>query len=203
MVCEDISVKAGQGGAGRFVGIARGVRGLVCLDWRGWARTIVAIRATPRQVALGVALGAFIAFTPFIGLQMLLAGLVAAIVGASKKAAMLAVWISNPLTMGPIFAVTYQVGVVLGSPQAASASVPGQGGAGTDSPAGFLAEGEMGLGSFIQAGWGYVLPMLVGGVVLGLLAALVAYSLTHRGVVAYQLACEKRRQASVATVGSV
>lgn len=157
------------------------------LDWGSWARAIITIRATPRQIALGVALGSFIAFTPFIGLQMLIAALFATVIGASRKAAMLAVWISNPVTMGPIFLVTYQLGVVLCLPATASAqgTVPMSLTA-AEAPDVLVGQQAMTLGTVMHAGWGVLLPMLLGGCVIGLMAALLAYGLTHRGVVAYQ-----------------
>ncbi len=140
-----------------------------------------------------MALGSFIAFTPLIGLQTLLAALFATLIGASKKAAMLAVWISNPLTMGPIFAVTYQLGVLLGSPTPAMASAPGPVIAGTEAPISTLASNPYSFEWLMQAGWGYILPMFLGGALVGLLAAFVAYQLTHRGVLAYQTAHTRRQ----------
>lgn len=152
------------------------------LDLRGWARAIVAIRETPRQVALGVALGSFIAFTPFIGLQMLLAALVATVVGASKKAAMLAVWISNPVTMGPIFAFTYHLGLLFIAPDSASASTSS-----ATAPAGGVVPGStVTLGFLLDSGQGMLMPLLIGGAVVGLLAGALSYSLTRRGVEAFQ-----------------
>jgi uncharacterized protein len=116
---------------------------------------------------------------------MLLAALAAALLGASRKAAVLAVWISNPMTMGPIFALTYHLGRLLGEPTLASASFvssPGQVVAGAHG----VFFSSMTLEQMIQAGWGMVLPMFLGGAVLGLIAAMVAYKLTHRAVRAYQ-----------------
>jgi len=139
-----------------------------------------------------VALGSFIAFTPFIGLQTLIAALVATLVGASKKAAMLAVWISNPITMGPIFALTYHLGVVLGSPGPVSAEVSRQS---LGMPHGsdvIVPVTGMGPENLVAAGWGYLLPMMLGGAVIGLLAAILSYRLTHRGVIAYQAAHASR-----------
>jgi len=173
----------------------RGWRRVTCLDWKSWARTIVSIRATPRQVALGVALGSFIAFSPLIGLQTLLAALFATLIGASKKAAMLAVWISNPLTMGPIFAVTYQLGLILGSPEPAAASTTGPVLAAAETPMATLATNPYGFEWLLHAGWGYILPMLLGGAAVGLVAAFLAYRLTHRGVLAYQVALARRQRA--------
>lgn len=156
-----------------------------------WARTIITIRATPRQVATGVALGAFIAFTPFIGLQMLLAGLFATLIGASRKAAVLAVWISNPFTIGPIFALTYQIGVWLVAASAASAAVlnpqPTQ-----PLPEVLTTSSGWTMGAVLQAGEGVLVPLLLGGVVLGIVASAVSYVLTHRGIVAYQATSSSR-----------
>lgn len=169
----------------QVVPVGRPIRSRSWLGWRRWARAIITIRATPRQVALGVALGSFIAFTPLIGLQMILAGLFATLVGASKKAAMLAVWISNPLTMGPIFALTYQLGVWLGSPGFGSASIKGS----ILAPASgevITSSSGMNLVSGMQTGSGLILPMLLGGAVLGLVAAVASYVITHQGVKAYQ-----------------
>jgi len=148
-------------------------------DWRGWARAIVAIRATPRQVALGVALGSFIAFTPFMGLQMILAALAATIVGASRKAAMLAVWISNPLTMGPIFAVTYWIGALLMSPETATAGI-------AETTSSSIRFESPPISTLVDAGWGIMWTMTVGGALVGLAAAVGAYVLTHRGVQVFQ-----------------
>ncbi len=134
---------------------------------------------------MGVALGSFIAFTPLIGLQMLLAGLFATLMGASKKAAMLAVWISNPLTMGPIFALTYQLGVWLGSPGFGSTMVEGHIRVPASSEVITPSTG-MTLIAGMQTGSGMIVPMLLGGAVLGLVAAVASYVLTHRGVKAYQ-----------------
>lgn len=155
------------------------------LDWRGWARAIVAIRETPRQVALGVALGSFIAFTPFIGLQMLLAALVATLAGASKRAAMLAVWISNPVTMGPIFAFTYHLGLLFMTPESASAASIDPAPVAGLQPA-VTPGSAMTLGQVLETGQGVLTPLLVGGAAAGILAAALSYVLTRRGVEAFQ-----------------
>ncbi len=137
-------------------------------------------------------MGSFIAFTPFIGLQTLIAALVATLVGASKKAAMLAVWISNPITMGPIFALTYQLGVVLGSPRPASAAASVQLPGAPQGSDVILPVSGSGIVNLLEVGWGYLLPMLVGGAVVGLLAAVLSYRLTLRGAMVYQAACARR-----------
>lgn len=65
------------------------------------------LRGEPREIALGFALGVFIAFSPTIGVQMVLAIFLAALLKWSKLAVAVAVWISNPLTAPFIYGVTY------------------------------------------------------------------------------------------------
>jgi len=179
--------------AGRNPGAFWCIRhGFIGIRWSRWARNIISIRATPRQIALGVALGSFIAFTPLVGIQMLLAALVAAVLGASRKAAMLAVWISNPMTMAPIFALTYQLGILLGTSSTASASLtssPDQ----METTAYSVPTSGMTFEQVIQAGGDVVWPMFLGGAVVGLIAALIAYDLTHRAVLVYQAVPGKGR----------
>ena len=161
--------------------------GVISVHWKQWTRTIITIQATPRQIALGVAVGIFIAFTPLIGVQMLLAALAAGAIGASRKAAALAVWISNPMTMGPLYALTYQLGLVLGEPSSASAATLT-----TPQTPVSLGSSAQHVGptfeSMIQAGSDVIAPMFLGGAVLGLIAAMLSYTLTIRAVRAYQSA---------------
>ena len=76
-------------------------------------RSIVTLKGSPEAIALGTAMGVAIAFTPTIGFQLLLGAGIATLVGASRPAAMIPVWITNPLTIPPIFAFTYWLGRLL------------------------------------------------------------------------------------------
>ena len=60
---------------------------------RYWYRRVVALRATPHQIAMGAAVGVFLAFTPTFGLQMALAIVVAFVFRISKAATVL---VDNP-----------------------------------------------------------------------------------------------------------
>ena len=75
-----------------------------------YLRIIVHHRATPEQIATGVCIGVFIGFSPLFWGQMIAAMLIALIFRASKIAAVLSVWISNPLTFIPIYSFTYWLG---------------------------------------------------------------------------------------------
>jgi len=57
-----------------------------------------------------VALGLAVALTPTPGLQMLIALVLASTIGASRLAAVGAVWFMNPLTALPIYYLDWQVG---------------------------------------------------------------------------------------------
>lgn len=64
---------------------------------RRWLRNMVRLHGSPKQIALGFALGTFIGWMP-IGLQMIVAIVVATMVGANRIAAALATWFTNPFT---------------------------------------------------------------------------------------------------------
>jgi uncharacterized protein len=69
-----------------------------------------------RSVAGAVAIGAFVAFIP-IPAQSLVAGVLAVVLRVNLVIAIVMVWITNPLTMPPIFYFCYRLGAwLLGRP---------------------------------------------------------------------------------------
>lgn len=90
---------------------------------RSWSRSaryvglrLVRLQASPHRIALGAAAGIFAAITPFLGAQMALAALLAAVLGGSKRAALLGTFVGNPLSWPAIWAGTYAAGcLMLGS----------------------------------------------------------------------------------------
>jgi hypothetical protein len=71
---------------------------------------------TPHRIALGVAVGMWVAWTPTIPFQMVLTFLLAWVLGANKVVGLPFVWFSNPLTIVPIYGPNYVVGCwLLGS----------------------------------------------------------------------------------------
>ena len=74
---------------------------------------ILHIDDTPHRIALGVAIGLFVALTPTISLQMIIAVGVAAILRANKAVVIPLVWITNPLTAVPIFYANYRIGAAI------------------------------------------------------------------------------------------
>lgn len=69
-------------------------------------------QGTPEELARGAALGGFLGMLPIIG-QMLLAILLARLLGAHTPTALATVWISNPYTFVPIFTLNYYIGHLL------------------------------------------------------------------------------------------
>ena len=64
----------------------------------------------PHQLALGAAIGVFVAVTPTVGLQMGLVLLLAWLLGANKVVGLPIVWVTNPATIVPIYYSCYFVG---------------------------------------------------------------------------------------------
>ncbi len=65
---------------------------------------------TPHRLSLGIALGLFVAWTPTIGLQMMLVILLASLLGANRRVGVPVVWVSNPLTLAPVYYPSYLLG---------------------------------------------------------------------------------------------
>lgn len=65
-----------------------------------------------RSTAGGIAVGVFVAFLP-IPMQMLLAALIAIVIRVNLILAVVLVWVSNPLTIGPMLYASYRTGAFL------------------------------------------------------------------------------------------
>ncbi len=65
---------------------------------------------TPHRIALGVAIGMFVTWTPTIGFQMALVVALSWLLGGNKLVGVPFVWISNPLTLWPIYYPGYAIG---------------------------------------------------------------------------------------------
>ena len=64
----------------------------------------------PHRIALGLAIGVFVAMTPTIGIQMVIAVFLCWLLRANKLLGVAVVWLSNPATALPIFFMNYAVG---------------------------------------------------------------------------------------------
>jgi uncharacterized protein len=74
---------------------------------------ILRINDSSSRLALGAAVGIFVAMTPTIGLQMLIVLLLLLVIPGNKAAGLPVVWITNPATMVPLYTFNYWVGAKL------------------------------------------------------------------------------------------
>jgi len=156
-------------------------------------RTIGRLRGSQEAIALGAAIGVFVAFTPTVGFQMLIGALIATLFKASRPAAMIPAWISNPVTIPPIYAFTYWVGTLI---------VPGPSAAEVYERLKELVD-RMGQHNFYELhkhffevfmlGKDLFWPMMIGGVMVGAILGCLTYPAALWGVKEYRLIREKRR----------
>lgn len=78
--------------------------------YRKFFGKILAINDTPESLARGTALGMFIAMTPTVGIQMILVLIINTLCRANRVAGLIMVYVSNPLTMIPIYWLSYVAG---------------------------------------------------------------------------------------------
>lgn len=67
----------------------------------------------PHDLALGIAIGVFVAFLPIFGAHMVLVVFLAWLLRANKLVGTPVVWLMNPATAIPIYYACYVLGVVL------------------------------------------------------------------------------------------
>jgi uncharacterized protein (DUF2062 family) len=129
---------------------------------RGLVFRIKNLKGDPHYVALGMAIGIFTSLTPTIPFHMALAFVLAMIFHGSKAAAVIGVWFSNPLTIPFFYLGNYKVGSFL-----LGHSMP------YDPKYDSILE-------LVKMGMGATLAMLLGGIIMGIPFALIAYSVTKR-----------------------
>lgn len=120
------------------------------------------LNGDPHYVALGMAVGVFVAFTPTIPFHTILGVLIAFLLRGSKSAAALAVWLSNPLTIPLFYYAEYKAGCLL-----LGRSIP------------FDVRYESVVALF-KLGWDVMLVMMAGGVFMGIIAAFITYFITRK-----------------------
>lgn len=124
-------------------------------------RRLKNLQGDPHYVALGMAVGVFIGLTPTFPFHILLAVALAFLLRGSKAAAAVGVWVGNPLTMPFSYYLSYRIGnLMLNQP----------------CPLDLKYKSIFELSSL---GWTNVAAMLIGGAVIGLPPAIVAYFITR------------------------
>ncbi len=70
-------------------------------------------QGTPASLARGAALGMWVALTPTVGVQMAIVGILAIPLRANIPVGLALVWISNPLTLLPLYFAYYWLGALI------------------------------------------------------------------------------------------
>ena len=130
----------------------------------------IRLKGSPRELALGMALGIFAGLLPIIPFQIALAVALALLFKSSKITAAIGTWISNPLNWYFLYNYTYKVGAFL------------LGISGKEALFSKLmtsirhAEGPLAIAAQIfQAGTNVVASFITGGIVLGIGFAVPGY----------------------------
>ena len=133
---------------------------------------------TPHRIALGVAIGMFVTWTPTIGFQMMLVVALSWLLRANKAVGVPFVWISNPFTLVPVYYPNYLLGCWLLGEEYQSPD--------------FLAAAAAGdnwferLGAWWEATWKVFAPLWLGSLLVGLIVGVLSYFATRYAVVKYR-----------------
>ncbi len=146
----------------------------------------------PGRIARGVACGVFVCFTPFFGFHFIIAVLLAWLIQGNKIAAFLATFVGNPLTFPVIAAMSIELGekiLRVDTPIPLKQVLPAFARA-----FGELNSNIVSLVTHGSAHWdqlqsfaiGVMLPYTVGGLVPGLVGAVLSHQIALRFIHAYQ-----------------
>lgn len=139
-------------------------------------RSIFQLNDTPHRLALAFAVGVFIAFSPLIGLHLLSCLLVAWAFRLSKLVLITAAFINNPWTIVPMYGFCIWFGSKIMGREIAMPQI---------------AWNELTLSSAYGVIQPYLWPFIAGTLVLGGMAALVAYGLIYWLILRYRTAEKK------------
>lgn len=138
-------------------------------------RNLLNIDETPERTALAFAVGTFIAFSPLLGLHMILAGFLLIATRLNRVALMAGVFIGNPWTLGPIVVASWAIGrLLVGSPPIELPQVTAS------------AMATAGFWQLLASQWRQLLPFAVGGMILSIVGSLISYPLMLWSLRAYR-----------------
>ena len=152
---------------------------------------VIRLPGTPFSIASGIACGVFASFTPFLGLHFIVAAALALAFRGNVLASAIGTFVGNPWTFVPIWLVSYEVGfeiIHLNNGDGGTAqltidellAVMGD-------IARFLTFSGKITWFDLKASLELVLmPVLIGGLVLGTLAWLISFYLTYNAVKAWR-----------------
>ena len=136
------------------------------------------LQGDPHYIATGMAIGVFVAVTPTIPLHTVIALAMAFIFKGSKAAAVIGVWFSNPVTIPVLYYGSYKIGTLL-----------------LRSPVPYDIHFES-ISELFDLGLDVTLAMLIGGALLGIIPAVIAYVVTFRVIIRLRERARHRVQES-------
>ena len=139
-------------------------------SFRSLLKQVLHLQESPQRTALAFAIGVFIGFSPAYGLHTVMVVFCAWALGLNFLALMAGAFLNNPWTLVPILGATYWVGAfLLGRP---------------DSPS--FDWQDVSFSAIYTQVMPYAVPFFLGGFVLSLLGAALAYPLAYYFVAKYR-----------------
>ena len=150
------------------------------------AKCALRLGDSAHAIAIGIACGAFVSFTPLMGLHILLACALAWLLSGNLVAAALGTAVGNPFTFPAIWLVTHRAGTfMLGRAEGNEAHIERFG------QKLWHADGSI-TDILIRMWEPLIFPMLVGGVPLGIAVGIGVYGIARSAVTTFQEARRKR-----------
>ncbi len=134
-----------------------------------WYLRLVRIKASPHNIAIGLAMGVFAGLLPILPFQTIVAVALAFPVKGSKIAAALGTWISNPLNWVPLYLLFYYIGAAL-----APFDVPP------------FDPSQIEMEQMIELGWKFFAAMMIGGLVIAIPSTIISYFLCYKLIEMYR-----------------
>lgn len=125
----------------------------------------------PDKLALAVAIGVFVAFTPTIGLHTISCLFLAWIFGVSKPVTLFAAFVNNPWTIVPLYGLCLWFGIKI---TGAETAVPS------------IAWRELSFSNALFYLKPYLWPLIAGTLTTGIIAAIISYFLFYWAVTRYR-----------------
>ncbi len=144
-------------------------------------KSVLTMGESPRKLALAFAVGVLIAFTPLFGVHTLMAVVAAWMFRLNPMALFAGAFITNPWTVVPIYGACLWLGIELWPP--AQGLPP-------------LQLSDISLTAFLTQLKPYLMPLVVGTAVAGIVCAMIGYVVVVRLVTNYRRRPEPQQATS-------
>lgn len=150
---------------------------------RAWFIHLLHMDESAHSIALGAAIGVFIAMTPTIGIQMMLIFFATSLFRASRVAGVPMAWLTNPVTIPPVYAFNLYIGTLIvgGSDQMM---------ADFRKAASSVVAKDLPWWDLVKQWWDVVMtvavPLWVGSIVVGLVSGVAAYVIMYYLITVYR-----------------